>query len=57
VFGDGARVPAGAAQVLEDGAADIGVEDEGDDAHCGAAAQAAERIDLEDAYLDSSRNC
>ena len=38
-----------ASEVTEDGGGDLGIEDEGEDAHFGATASASEGIDLEDA--------
>ena len=45
----GVGIAAVASQVPQDGSRDLGIENEGEDTHLGAAAAASERIDLEDA--------
>ena len=46
VLGERPRVASLAAQVVEDGGDDVGIENEGHDSHLGTAAQAAERVHL-----------
>jgi hypothetical protein len=47
VLGQCVGLAAGSSEVSEDGGDDVGIEDEGEDAHFAAAAGAAQRVDLD----------